>query len=411
MTGEFLLWKERLPVLCDLYFWPEGRSFTGQMSVELHLPGCQPILDAVVSAVCQNGCRLAGPGEFTLRAFLSGRITLPQAEAVLGVIDAQNNQELTLALKQLAGGIGVPLAEIRENLLELICHLEAEFDFAEEDIEFIDRHVLKSKIRESLEFLQRISHQLQGRNHTQSLPRVVLTGVSNVGKSSLFNRLGKAAKISDTAPLQAIVSDFPGTTRDYLEVDCRWQDISFCLVDTAGIDSDVGSITGTPLTDENETPAMLAQAKTRESLETADCLLMCQEWNGTVADFPLPFEKYADRMLKVFTKADDSCDVRDNNELFTSSLTGAGIEKLLTAISTFLKRNRGSCEILPSTAQRCREALNVAAEALERASVTNDELLIAADLRLAFEQLGLVTGAACHEKILDGIFSRFCIGK
>src|SRR5438045_8027325 len=120
-----------------LYLWPTDRSYTRQPSAELHLPGSPPILEAVLAAVCQSGARLARPGEFTLRAFLAGRLDLTQAEAVLGVIDAGNRQELDAALSQLAGGLAKPLAMLRGQLLDLLAHLEAGLDSTDEDIDCI----------------------------------------------------------------------------------------------------------------------------------------------------------------------------------------------------------------------------------------------------------------------------------
>src|SRR5207248_7990151 len=120
-----------------LYLWPTGRSYTRQPSAELHLPGSPPILEAALAAVCQAGARLARPGEFTLRAFLAGRLDLTQAEAVLGVIEAQCRHELDAALGQLAGGLARPLTALREQLLDLLAQLEAGLDFVDEDIEFI----------------------------------------------------------------------------------------------------------------------------------------------------------------------------------------------------------------------------------------------------------------------------------
>src|SRR5205823_9108072 len=124
-------------VPCELFLWPTNRSYTREPVVELHTIGSRPVLESLQNAVCRAGARLAEPGEFTLRAFLAGRLDLTQAEAVLGVIEAEDRQQLDAALSQLAGGLAKPLAALRGQLLDLLAHLEAGLDFTDEDIEFI----------------------------------------------------------------------------------------------------------------------------------------------------------------------------------------------------------------------------------------------------------------------------------
>jgi tRNA modification GTPase len=137
IRGRLDLTGINAPMPCDLYLWPKGRSYTGQMSAEFHTIGSPPLLDALLNSLCTDGARIAEPGEFTLRAFLSGRIDLTQAEAVLGIIEAADPRELQVATAQLAGGLAGPLHRLRDVLLELLAHLEAGFDFADEDLPFI----------------------------------------------------------------------------------------------------------------------------------------------------------------------------------------------------------------------------------------------------------------------------------
>ena len=209
-AGTLTPWEPERQVPCDLYFWPSGYGYTGQRAVELHLWGSEPILDAVQQRILQSThgkVRLASPGEFTLRAFLAGRLDLTQAEAVLGVIDATDEQHLKVALNQLAGGIGQPLHRIQDTLLDTLSHLEAGLDFADEGIDFISPGELVKQLDEASKRLSEIHQKISDRNSSGEIVRVLLVGPPNAGKSSLYNRLTDNCK-------GAIVSPIPGTTRD-----------------------------------------------------------------------------------------------------------------------------------------------------------------------------------------------------
>ncbi|MBT4725870.1 MAG: GTP-binding protein, partial [Planctomycetaceae bacterium] len=228
-------------VPADLYYWPDERSYTRQCSAELHLPGAAPLLQFILNAICldnqtsatvaaQGKCiRVAQPGEFTLRAFLAGRIDLTQAEAVLGVIDARDKKELDLALSQLAGGLNSRFLTLRQQLLTMLAHLEAGLDFAEEDIEFIARDEIRSQVSNVHQELLAIALQLEQRLVSGMEYRIVLRGEANAGKSTLFNALAQQ-------PL-AIVSDLAGTTRDYVSQSLQLNGMPCLLIDTAGIES------------------------------------------------------------------------------------------------------------------------------------------------------------------------------
>ncbi len=147
--GQLRLHGVHSPLPADLLLWPTSRSYARQPTAELHTLGSPPLLEAVLRQVCAAGARLARPGEFTLRAFLAGRLDLTQAEAVLGVIDAADRRELDAALAQLAGGLGGPLGQLRERLLDLLAHLEAGLDFADEAIEFSGAADLERQLAEA----------------------------------------------------------------------------------------------------------------------------------------------------------------------------------------------------------------------------------------------------------------------
>jgi tRNA modification GTPase len=162
IEGAFRLLDGReLP--CEFYLWPGARSYTRQPVAELHTLGSPPLLDALLRAVCRAGARLAEPGEFTLRAFLAGQLDLTQAEAVLGVIDAQGEGQLQTALAQLAGGVSTPMTRLRERLLDLLAHLEAGLDFVEEDIEFISAEELEGQLAAAEDAVRHIVARMESR--------------------------------------------------------------------------------------------------------------------------------------------------------------------------------------------------------------------------------------------------------
>ncbi len=218
----------------DLLLWPSTRSYTREPSAEFHTIGSPPLLAAVIEQLGRSGVRPAEPGEFTLRAFLAGRIDLTQAEAVLGVIDARDRGDLDAALDQLAGGLSRPLHRLREELLGVLAELEAGLDFVEEDIEFISREALRGRLESAQEIVAVTLDQLSARDVRTEVPRVAITGPPNAGKSSLFNVL--VERFGSGGPAQAIVSPQPGATRDYVGARLNMHGVACEIIDTAGID-------------------------------------------------------------------------------------------------------------------------------------------------------------------------------
>src|SRR5258708_29665205 len=207
LTGELRLPGIDAPLPADLYLWPAPQSYTGQYVAELHTLSSPPLLDVLIAALLKAGARAAQPGEFTMRAFLAGKLDLTRAEAVLGVIEAGTRAELKQALGQLAGGLARPLDELRDDLLNLLADVEAGLDFSDEDISFVGQEDLLKRLSKGMAQLTLLGRQLEQRSVNSEVFRVVLAGRPNAGKSSLFNALASAT---------ALVSPQPGTTRDYL---------------------------------------------------------------------------------------------------------------------------------------------------------------------------------------------------
>jgi tRNA modification GTPase len=173
LTGRVRIEIDAKPrdVPCDLFLWPSNRSYTREPIAELHTIGSAPLLGSLMSALCRAGAHLAEPGEFTLRAFLAGRLDFTQAEAVLGVIDARGSEDLDAALAQLAGGLAKPLNRLREDLLQMLVELEAGLDFVEEDIEFISPHELHERLESAMQLLDDVAQQMVMRHIASDLPQ------------------------------------------------------------------------------------------------------------------------------------------------------------------------------------------------------------------------------------------------
>jgi tRNA modification GTPase len=390
----------KTPVM--LYLWPTAKSYTREPCAELHLPGSPPLLAAALEAVCTAGARLARPGEFTLRAFLAGRLDLTQAEAVLGVIDADSRQQLDSALGQLAGGLARPLANLREELLDLLAHLEAGLDFVDEDLEFISRSELARELTAAESAVVALAAQMVARGEAGELPRIVLYGMPNAGKSSLLNSLA-----GDDA---ALVSEVAGTTRDFVTRRIRLAGRDCLFTDTAGVLASSG-------TAGLERAAQDASSRERKR---SDLILRCIDNSCPLTEWDQAALQPADeRCLIVWTKCDlppGHSQPPPRKAIPTSSRTGAGLTELRHAIVCALEESKpGSSGIIAGTAERCRDSLRLAGEALHRARAAAHgglgEELVAAEIRVALEELGHVVGAVYTEDILDRIFSRFCIGK
>ena len=421
-----LLEGVKLPVaVCH---WPTNRSYTGQPLIELHLVSSPPLLEALLTQLARSGCRPARPGEFTLRAFLAGRLDLLQAEAVLGVIDAADHEELELALRQLAGGISHQIAAFRSDLLDLLAELEAGLDFVEEDIEFVSREQLSDRVGQAREKVAALCDQASRRLNSSSRPNVVLAGLPNAGKSTLLNALcGQSA---------ALVSDVRGTTRDYLRVPLDRDRLHVDLIDTAGWDESVSGIEA------------VAQQMRHAQWQNADLIVWCSDLSADERLVQEDEQLLADlsseqrRVLHIGTKADrqpesantspkrqrgiEPDDIGESTDaiprwrvglvLAVSASTGAGLDELCDRLTEALAVDSpGQRQLLGMTASRCQESLLAARDALgrteEAVAIGLGDDLIVIELRDVLEHLGHIVGAVYTDDVLDRIFSKFCIGK
>ncbi|HUG18844.1 MAG TPA: tRNA modification GTPase [Planctomycetaceae bacterium] len=400
--GRFQL-ADGLTIDVEIGLWPTRRSYTGQPMAEIHTFGSQPLLERILDLLRDAGIRLAAPGEFTLRAFLNGRIDLVRAEAVLGVIDASAEAELQTALEQLGGGLSGKLFDLRHDLLELLSDLEAGLDFAEEDIQFVAAEELVTRLEQGREFLSTLKTQSQTRLRSDHESRVVLAGLPNAGKSTLLNALAQREA--------AIVSEIPGTTRDYLTLSCSFDNMSVRISDTAGWE-------------ESDDRAMQSAQKFRETqIRQADLVLWC-----TASDLEESSQAEDERRMiecrdagrqfhRLRTKSDLSfASAVPPATLALSAHTGAGLAELKRLIVQQLSESSaGQRQMIGLTSARCAESLDETIRSLDHALEASrsgaGEELIAMDLRQALDGLGKILGVVHTDDILDRIFNKFCIGK
>jgi len=394
-----------LPVLglieVAVYVWPDGRSYTGQPSVELHCLGNIQILQSIQARLIESGATLAQPGEFTLRAFLAGRLDLTQCEAVLGVIHAVNDRSLNVALSQLAGGLSEPLAQLRTTLVNLLADIEAGLDFVDEDISFVSQSQIIARLEQSLEIIREMLHQMESRAGQTVQLQVAIVGPPNAGKSSLMNAIAKQ-------PV-SIVSSEPGTTRDYVRLRLNLESAAIDIVDTAGLEA----IDGT-------TPRAIAQGFTQKQIENADLILYCLSVDDSVsAEWEFDSESVPIWLIRA------KCDLhsigrelsRAYDEVFSiSTMHMESIDRVLKGLSEWAATKMESFnQVVPITAARCQASLNNAILALshakEAAEFGQGDEVIASEIRLSLDEIGLVAGTVYTDDILDALFSRFCIGK
>lgn len=371
-------------------------SFTGEDVVEIGCHGGGLVTRRVLEAVLRAGAGAAGPGEFTRRAYLNGKLDLTQAEAIMDVVLAQSDLALRAAARQLGGSLGERVRGLQSQLLDLLAHLEAYIDFPEEDIAPETGSQMQARIALVRGDLEKLLATARHGRVLRTGVRTVLSGAPNAGKSSLLNRL--------LGYERAIVSPVPGTTRDTLEEVVMLRGWSLRLVDTAG------------LREGGDALEQMGMARTLLQLEEADLILQVsdgQERPEQPATAPDP------RVLRVLNKVDLGvhADWGKTEAVRISCLTGEGMEALELAIAAKLQTGLGPVDSSDEVAinarhQDCvRRSLAFLQAAEEALAGGIPPEFIAEELRASLGALGEVVGRTDNEDLLGRIFSSFCIGK
>ena len=387
-------------VMASLFRAPH--SYTGEDSVEISCHGSRYILNNVLNLLIAEGCRQAGPGEFTQRAYLNGKMDLSQAEAVADLIASTNQATHQIAMSQLRGHFSSKLAQLREQLLKLTSLLELELDFSDhEDLEFADRSELMELTKTIDNHITHLSNSFEtGQAIKQGIP-VAIVGKTNVGKSTLLNRLLKDDR--------AIVSDVHGTTRDTIEDTIDIKGITFRFIDTAGIRQTQDEVEQIGIT------------RTYAAIDKARIVLWLIDSEPSIKEINDILQRTDNKKLIVIKNKADKADNNSYNSLklpfiSISAKFGKGIEELEQAIYEAADIPTLTENDIIVTNARHYEALVRAHEHIQRVidglqmQLSGD--LLSEDLRLTLDTLAEITGGQITpNEVLGNIFKNFCIGK
>ncbi len=389
-------------VLVSLF--KEPNSFTRENAIEISCHGSPVIVKEIIKVLLKNGARLAGPGEFTKRAFLNGRFDLAQAEAVADLITAETDNARQAALNQMRGGFSSEIKHLRDELIHFASLIELELDFGEEDVEFAKRDDLKKLIHTIQTYLSSLIQSFDQGNVIKNGIPTVIAGKPNAGKSTLLNVLLNEEK--------AIVSEIPGTTRDVIEDEMVLGGINFRFIDTAG------------LRETTDVIEAIGVGRTREQMKKASLILYLFDLSNTsekeiktevegLDQLGIPYLKIGNKMDKVEVKW--LHELTQQNFILISASQKTNIPELKNHILDRFHINPIKQGDVLVTNLRHYQNLLQTHSALDRVlqgmdqGVTGD--FLAMDIRQALHFLGEITGEITTDDLLANIFGKFCIGK
>jgi len=382
------------------------RSYTGENVAEISAHGSPFVLEQIIQACIRRGARLAKPGEFTQRAFLNGKMDLAQAEAVADLVASNTAASRATAIKNMRGGFSNALLNLREQLIKFSALIELELDFAEEDVEFADRHEFTTLVNGLQLATRQLLHSFSLGNVIKNGVQVAIIGRPNAGKSTLLNTLLNENR--------AIVSEIAGTTRDTIEEVINIEGLLFRLVDTAGIRNHTSDVIES-----------IGVARAMEKRSQADLVIYLFDVNElSAADLATVVNEFTHEQLRyllVGNKADAS--IKQHKEKFSafpgllliSAKQQQGIDELKNKLVETVAAGGINTEATLVTNTRHYEALQQLDNAISEVKtglaqhISGD--LLAIDIRNCLHYLGEITGEITNEDQLDYIFSKFCIGK
>jgi tRNA modification GTPase len=389
------------------------KTFTAEDSVEISFHGSPHIAKKILEVLIKNGARMAKAGEFTMRAFMNGRIDLSQAESIADLIASENEASRKVALNQLKGGITNEISFLRTDLLNFVSLIELELDFAEEDVEFADRSALNQLLDKIETKLNSLIESFQYGNAIKNGTAVAIIGKPNAGKSTLLNALLKEER--------AIVSNIAGTTRDTIEEILHIKGHAFRLIDTAGLRE---------TTDEIEA---IGVKKAKEKVENANILVYLSD--AATENFSEDIEMIKSlqrddlKLIICATKIDEVSPTQyelvenifrkeisqDFDFITISAVENQNMQDLKNELSSYVEQLKSEESNVVITNQRHFEALGKSLDAVnkvkEAITFQISTELLAYELRNALEHLGEISGEVTNDEVLGNIFSKFCIGK
>lgn len=388
-------------------------SYTGEPTTEISCHGSVYIQQEIIQLLLRNGCRTADAGEFTLRAFLNGKLDLAQAEAVADLIASDSEASHQIAMQQMRGGFSNELQDLRQELLNFASLIELELDFAEEDVEFADRTQFVALVTKIASVLKRLIDSFSVGNVLKNGIPIAIVGEPNVGKSTLLNALLNEEK--------AIVSDIAGTTRDAIEDQLNINGIMFRFIDTAGI------------RDTKDVVENIGIQKTYENIEKAQLVLYLvngvsiqetsEQIEKLLEDIERLQQKYPTKKIQVIINKTDLLSVdaiqqlnsQVENVILISAKQKQGISELKEELTQLANIGAISNNQTIVSNSRHFEALNNALIAIKEVQSGIDNQissdLFAIDIREALHHLGLISGEVTTDDLLGNIFANFCIGK
>jgi tRNA modification GTPase len=394
------------------------KSYTGEPTVEISCHGSSFIQKEIIQLLIKKGCRSAQPGEFTLRAFLNGKMDLSQAEAVADLVSSDNAASHQLAMQQMRGGFTNQIQELRQELLDFASLMELELDFSEEDVEFANREQFQALVLKIQKVLSRLIDSFAVGNVIKNGIPVTIVGEPNVGKSTLLNALLNEER--------AIVSEIAGTTRDTIEDEISIGGIGFRFIDTAGIRETQDTIEGLGI---QRTFEKIKQSQVIIKLIDSPKLfddqqkLRATEWKRVKEDIQQLKTNFPERPFLLLANKADLLSPENKNLLtkefkdllFISAKDKTGIEEIQTRLLSFVDDGALRNNDTIVTNSRHYNALLLALEEINKVqeglneNLTTD--LLAIDIRQALYHFGEITGEVTNDELLGNIFANFCIGK